>query len=87
MISPEKFYKSIGNSRLKIGVSIGELVVSSFFPMIMNFFDVEPFFSLMTFILSITLCSIKHKFLAPKYIRNKIERKSHIEWNRINLND
>jgi hypothetical protein len=85
MISPEKFSKSLGNNRLKIGVSISELVICSFFPMVMNFFDFDPFISLMTFILCIGSISIKNKILAPAYIRNSIERKDSLKWERINI--
>jgi hypothetical protein len=85
MIKPEKFSKSLGNNRLKIGVSVTELVICSFFPMVMNFFDFDPFISLMTFILCIASISLKNKILAPAYIRNSIERRESIKWDRIKI--
>lgn len=87
MISPQKFSKTLGNNKLKFGVSVKELFICSLLPSISNFLDHEAFISFVLFLGSITALAVKNILLEPSYIKNTIEKKPYLDWERISIND
>lgn len=87
MIRPQKYSKSLGDKKLSGGITLREMVVSSFLPFFLNMIGVDPFFSFISFFILIALIALKNKILEPSYIKNSLEKKSFIEWERVKIND
>lgn len=87
MISPQKLSKTIGKNKLKLGLSVNELIVASFFPTVLSFFNVEIFLCLLSFLIMSAIFSLKNLFLEPRYLENVISKRSHLSWDRIRIND
>lgn len=86
MISPQKFSKSLGNNKLKIGISLKGFMVSSAIPMILNLYGFETHIALGGMLLAIGVMSLRNKFLEPSFFKNSIMKKTHIRRNRIDVN-
>ena len=67
MINPEKLKRTVGNKKLKIGVSVGELALLSLLPSLLSWAGLDPFIALSSLFLGIGLLSLSRKFLGPKY--------------------
>ena len=80
MLSPQKFSKTLGKTKLKIGITINELVIASFLPIGFDIFGFDPFISFISFVVFIAAMVIKNNLLEPSYIKNIIEKKEHLEW-------
>ena len=86
MIAPQKYKKSLGNTQFKIGINAKELFLASFIPSILNFvFKLEPFLSVMVFVLALMLIAAKNKYLEKNKVSHTLTKKSFIEVNRIKL--
>ena len=81
----QKLPRNLGSTKLKIGISVNELLALSFLPMLGNFFDFEAFVSLVIFAGGVVVLSLKNLLLAPRYISHGIQKQSHMEWKRISI--
>ena len=68
-MNPQSFSKRIGNKRLKIGISVNELVIISSIPAIGSFFKLHEGVSLSFMILVLGGC----------YLKNSIFEKGQVE--------
>lgn len=87
MINPEKISKSLGNTRLKMGVSFKELLVISLFPMILSFFEIDPILCLLSFGVSLLILIARYQFFEANYFLNKFNHRPEYKWERIKIND
>jgi len=85
MISPQRFSKSLAQNKLKIGITLKEMVLISCVPAIGNYFDFYPLVSFLLFLVALGLLVLKSNFLEPRYIQNSMEKKTHLKWQRIDI--
>ena len=87
MINPQRYSKNLGNKKLKLGVSVEELIACSFIPFGLSFFDIEFFFGMVAFAGSITFLVVKNRFLRPHQIQDSFNKRPYIKWEKVKIDD
>ena len=87
MINPQRYSKTLGNKKLRLGVSVEELVVCSFIPFGLSFLDIEFFFGMLAFVGSITALVIKNRFMRVNQIQDSFNKRPYIKWERVAIDD
>lgn len=87
MINPQRYSKALGNKKLKLGVSVEELIACSFIPFILSFTQIEFFIAMLAFGGSIAALSLKNHFLRPNQIQDSFSKQSFIKWEKVIIND
>lgn len=88
MISPEKHFKNLGKKKLKIGISMRELLIASMVPLLSDIAGLSGFAALGLFFVVLATLVIRARFFEKRHFSNLMMRDEEIRLERIRvLND
>lgn len=87
MIAPEKFSRSIANTKLSFGLSVYEMVVCGFIPFLLSLLGIEFLFANLGGLVVALVLIARTKLLKRNFISNLLLKKSAYQWQRIERRD
>jgi hypothetical protein len=85
MIAPQKFSKSLGKNKFKIGLSMKELTFVCAIAPVCTILGVDELISFSGAIIFLLSMMVKNLLFEPNYLQNTLERKSHLKWERVKV--
>lgn len=87
MIAPEKFSRTIANTKMNFGLSVYEMSFCGFIPFILWLLGVPFFFANLAALTVALVLIVRTKLLRRNFMSNLLLKKSAYEWQRIERRD
>ena len=83
MINPQKFSKSLGDKRLKLGIEMNDLIALSFIPSVLRFLGLGIIESVGVMIIAVAILIVSRRFFERGQITKLVTKKRFMKFDSI----